>query len=100
MSDPRSYLTVAVILFLTGMAGFLMRRNMLVLFLAVELMLNGAGLALITFARTRLDMDGQALFFLMLALAAAESAVGLALVIAIYRRKHELDADSMNEMKG
>lgn len=98
--DPRPYLTVAVLLFLLGMAGFIMRRNMLVLFLAVELMLNGAGLALLTFARMHVDMDGQALFFLMLALAAAESAVGLALVIAIYRVKHKLDADAMNELKG
>lgn len=98
--DPKPYLTVAVLLFLLGMAGFMMRRNMLVLFLAVELMLNGAGLALITFARMRGDMDGQVLFFLMLALAAAESAVGLAMVIAIYRSKHRLDADAMNELKG
>lgn len=98
--DPRPFLTVAVLMFLLGMAGFMMRRNMLVLFLAVELMLNGAGLALLTFARMHGDMGGQALFFLMLALAAAESAVGLAMVIAIYRLKHRLDADSMNELKG
>ncbi len=98
--DPRPYLTVAVILFLLGAAGFLVRRNLLVLFLAVELMLNGAGLALITFARMHLSMDGEALFFIMLALAAAESAVGLAMVIAIYRNRHHLDADKLDDLKG
>ncbi len=98
--DPKAYLSVAVLLFTLGMAGFLMRRNLLVVFLAVELMLNAAGLALLTFARLRGDAGGQVLFFLVLALAAAESAVGLAMVIALYRLRHRLDADDLVELKG
>jgi NADH-quinone oxidoreductase subunit K len=101
--EPRLFLSVAVILFTIGMAGFLVRRNILVVFLAVELMLNAGALALLTFARHWGEaggVNGQVFFFLVLALAAAESAVGLSLVIALYRLKHRLDADDLAELKG
>lgn len=98
--EPKAYLTVAVLLFILGMAGFLMRRNMIVVFLAIELMLNAGALALITFARTMGNVSGHVLFFLVLALAAAESAVGLAMVIALYRMRHRLDTDDLAELKG
>lgn len=98
--EIKAHLTVAVLLFVIGMAGFMMRRNLLVVFLAVELMLNAAGLALLSFARMWADVNGQVLFFLVLALAAAESAVGLSLVIAVYRWRHRLDSDELAELKG
>ena len=98
--EPRAYLTVAVLLFCIGMTGFLTRRNLLIIFLSIELMLNAGAFALITFARLWGRTDPQVLFFLALALAAAESAVGLSLVIAIWRHRHETDATSINELKG
>lgn len=98
--DIRLYLSVSVILMTLGMAGFLMRRNLLVVFLSVELMLNAGGLAILTFSRMWGEASGQVLFFLVLALAAAESAVGLSLVIAIYRLRHRLDTDDLAELKG
>jgi NADH-quinone oxidoreductase subunit K len=98
--DPRDYLTVAVVLFAIGTAGFLTRRNLIVMFLSIELMLNAGGLALLTFARLWGESGGHVLFFLVLALAAAESAVGLSLVIALYRRKKSVDAEAVAELKG
>jgi NADH-quinone oxidoreductase subunit K len=99
-ADPKAYLVVAVLLFIIGMAGFLTRRSLLVVFLAVELVLNAGALALLTFARIYGDPGGHAFFFLILALAAAESAVGLSLVIALYRGRHHLDADRLTELRG
>ncbi len=98
--DPRDYLTVAVVLFAIGVAGFLTRRNLIVMFLSIELMLNAGGLALMTFARLWAEPGGHVLFFLVLALAAAESAVGLSLVIALYRRKKSVDAEAVADLKG
>ncbi len=98
--EPRAFLIVAAIMFSTGVLGFLTRRNLLVIFLSIELMLNAAALALITFARVWASVSGHVLFFLVLALAAAESAVGLSLVIAIYRHKHAVDAQSISDLKG
>ncbi|MEY2742093.1 MAG: hypothetical protein RIS21_461 [Planctomycetota bacterium] len=100
MVDPRDYLTIAAILFTLGVMGFLTRRSLLVIFLSIELMLNAGALALMTFARLRADGDPHVFFFIVLALAAAESAVGLSLVIALYRHKHGVDARDVAEMKG
>jgi NADH-quinone oxidoreductase subunit K len=98
--DLRAYLTVAAILFSIGVMGILTRRNLLVIFLSIELLLNSAALALITFARAWSSPDGHVLFFLVIALAAAESAIGLSLVIAIYRHKHAIEANRISELKG
>jgi NADH-quinone oxidoreductase subunit K len=98
--DPKAYLTVAAILFSIGVMGVLTRRNLLVIFLSVELLLNAAALALITFARVWGSGDGHVLFFLVIALAAAESAIGLSLVIAIFRHKQSVDAGKITELKG
>ena len=103
MTDPRAYLTVAILLFMTGMAGFMIRRNVLVLLLSLELMLNAGALTLITFARTmepEQALQGHTFFFLVVALAAAESAVGLSLIIALFRHRHRLDTDDLAELKG
>lgn len=98
--EPRAYLTVAAILFSIGVMGVLTRRNLLVIFLSIELLLNAAALALITFARVWGSADGHVLFFLVIALAAAESAIGLSLVIAIYRHKQAIDAEKISELRG
>jgi NADH-quinone oxidoreductase subunit K len=100
MADPRAYLTVAAILFTIGVMGVLTRRNLLVIYLSIELLLNSAALALITFARVWASTDGHVLFFLVIALAAAETAVGLSLVIAIFRHKRDLEAQRVSDLKG
>jgi len=100
MTDPRWFLSLSVLLFTLGMAGFLIRRNLLVVLLSVELMLNAGTLAILTFARVWGDDGGQAFFFLVIALAAAESAVGLSLIIAIFRLRHRISSDDMRELKG
>ncbi len=100
MNDPRCYLTVAMILFTLGMAGFLIRRNLLVVLLSIELMLNAGALALLTFSRVWGSSAGHAFFFLVIALAAAESAVGLALIIAVFRLRKKIDTDDLAELKG
>lgn len=95
-----AYAIVATLLFVIGAAGFLMRRNILVLFMSVELMLNAAGLLFITFARQWGNLDGQVFVFFIIALAAAEAAVGLSILIAIFRLKHHVDVDEIAELKG
>lgn len=100
MNDPRWFLTIAAILFAMGMAGFMIRKNLLVVLLSVELMLNAGALALLTFARMHLHAGAQAFFFIVIALAAAESAVGLALIIAVYRQRHSIDTDDLAELRG
>ncbi len=95
-----AYLIVASLLFLIGASGFLLRRNLLVMFMSIELMLNGAALLFITFARHWNRMDGQIFVFFIIALAAAEAAVGLSILIAIFRLKHRVNADELSELKG
>ena len=95
-----AYAIVATLLFVIGAAGFLMRRNLLILFMSVELMLNAAGLLFITFARRWGNLDGQVFVFFIIALAAAEAAVGLSILIAIFRLKHRVDVDELSELKG
>jgi NADH-quinone oxidoreductase subunit K len=98
--EPRAYLTVAAILFTIGVMGILTRRNLLVIYMSIELLLNSAALALITFARIWGSADGHVLFFLVVALAAAESAIGLSLVIAIFRHKHAIEVSKISDLKG
>jgi NADH-quinone oxidoreductase subunit K len=98
--DPRSYLTVAAILFSIGVMGMLTRRSLLVIFLSIELLLNSAALALITFARIWASPDGHVLFFLVVSLAAAESAVGLSFVIAIFRHKQAIETRDLSDLAG
>jgi NADH-quinone oxidoreductase subunit K len=93
------YLVLAAILFGIGLVGVLTKRNALVIMMCVELMLNAANLALIGFARALAQLDGQVVVFFVMVLAAAEAAVGLALVIALYRSRQTLDVDQLNLMK-
>ena len=94
-----SYLILSAILFTIGVVGFLVRRNTIVIFMSIELMLNAANLALVAFSRFLHSMDGQIFVFFVMSVAAAEAAVGLAIIIAIYRTRETVNADEMNLMK-
>jgi len=98
--DPKAYLLVSAILFILGVEGFILRRNLVVILMSIELMLNSANLTLVTFARSFQHMDGQVVAFFIMALAAAETAVGLAIIIAIFRLRRTVSADDMTMMKG
>jgi NADH-quinone oxidoreductase subunit K len=94
-----SYLILSAILFSIGVVGFLLRRNTIVIFMSIELMLNAANLALVAFSRFLHSMDGQIFVFFVMSVAAAEAAVGLAIIMAIYRTRETVNADEMNLMK-
>ena len=93
-------LLVAGVLFATGLAALLVRRNLIFMLISVEVMLNAAGLAFVAAGSRWGGADGQVMFLFILAMAAAEVSVGLALVILLYHRFHTLDADSASEMRG
>jgi NADH-quinone oxidoreductase subunit K len=94
------YLALGVVLFSIGALGVLVRRNVLVMFMCVELMLNAANLTLVTFARMLHDIGGQVLVFFVLVVAAAEVVIGLGIVVAIFRRRASAMADDLHIMKG
>jgi NADH-quinone oxidoreductase subunit K len=94
------YLVLSTVLFALGTAGVLMRRNAILIFMSVELMLNAANLAFVAFARAFLDVGGQVVVFFVMTVAAAEVAVGLALIVAIFRTKQSIDIDELHEMEG
>ena len=98
--DPSWYLVVSAVLFAIGTLGVLLRRSPLVVLLSLEIMLNSANLALITFARLHGDHDGQVFALAVMAVAAAEVVVGLGIIVAMSRRKLELDVDSMRVLRG
>ena len=94
-----AFLIVAMALFGIGTVGVLISRNMIVMFMCIELMLNAANLALIAFSRALNITDGHVLVFLVLTVAAAEAAVGLALVITVYRNRETINVDRFNLLK-
>ncbi|HJX42014.1 MAG TPA: NADH-quinone oxidoreductase subunit NuoK [Anaerolineales bacterium] len=101
MNVPTSYvLILSAVLFILGVLGVLVRRNALVMFMSIELMLNAANLAFIAFARANQNLSGQVFVFFVIAVAAAEVAVGLALIVAIFRTKHSIDVDQISSLKG
>jgi NADH-quinone oxidoreductase subunit K len=93
-------LALAAIMFVMGMLGFLLRKNAIVIFMCIELMLNAANLVFITFANFYQLIDGQVFVIFVMTIAAAEVAVGLALMVTIFRTKHSIDIDQMNSLKG
>jgi len=97
---PNYYLVVAALLFTIGAVGLLLRRNVLVMFMCVELMLNAANLTFVTYSRALNDVGGQAIVFFTLVVAAAEVAVGLAIIVAIFRRRRGATADDVRLLKG
>lgn len=94
------YLVVGALLFTIGAVGLLVRRNVLVMFMCVELMLNAANLTFVTFARELNDVGGQVIVFFTLVVAAAEVAVGLAIIVAIFRRRRGATADDVHLLRG
>ena len=92
-------LLLSLLLFGTGVVGVFLRRNVITLFMCIELMLNAVNLAIVAFSRGIGRFDGQVLVFFVMVVAAAEAAVGLAIVIAIHRHKDTLDVDAFNLMK-
>ena len=93
------YLAVSVLLFSLGMAGVLLRRNALVVFMSLELMLNASNLALVAFSRFRGDLHGQVFVFFIITVAAAEVAVGLAIIVALFRRRQTVQVDEITSMR-
>jgi NADH-quinone oxidoreductase subunit K len=91
---------LSAVLFALGVTGVLVRRNVIVIFMSIELMLNAANLAFIAFAREAGSMEGQIFVFFVIAVAAAEVAVGLALIVAIYRSRGTIDIDEISSMRG
>lgn len=100
-SIPIEYFVVlSAVLFVMGVLGVLVRRNAIMIFMSVELMLNAANLALVAFSRQWGEVQGHLLVFFVMTVAAAEVAVGLALIVAIFRQKHSIDIDELNQMQG
>lgn len=94
------YLALSAILFAIGVLGVLIRRNAIIIFMSIEMMLNAANLAFVAFAREFGSLDGQIIVFFVLAVAAAEVAVGLALIVAIFRAKASIDVDEVSQLRG
>ena len=97
---PAYYLTVAALLFTIGAVGLLVRRNTLVMFMCVELMLNAVNLTFVSFAKALNDVGGQVIVFFTWVVAASVVAVGLAIIVAIFRRRPEATADDVDLLKG
>ncbi len=93
------YLVVSFLLFGIGLAGVLVRRNILIIYMSLELMLNSANLALVALSRHNNHLDGQIMVFFVITVAAAEVAVGLALIVALYRRRRTTQVADLNTMK-
>jgi len=93
------YLTVSALLFCLGLLGVIVRRNLLVMYMSLELMLNAANLALVAFSRFNDNLNGQVLVFFIITVAAAEVSVGLALIVALYRKRQSAHAEDLTTMK-
>lgn len=96
-SEP--YLVLSAILFAVGVAGFLLRRNAIIAFMSVELMLNATNLSFVTFSRQHGNLDGQVASFFVMVVAAAEVVVGLAIIVSIYRARRSASVDDANLLK-
>ena len=94
------YLTLSVVLFTIGTIGFCTRKNPLVMFMSVEIMLNSANLAFVAFSRYLNVIDGQVIVFFIMTIAAAEVVVGLAIIVAIFRSRATIDVDEVNALHG
>ncbi len=94
------FVVLSAVLFIMGVLGVLVRRNAIMIFMSVELMLNAANLSLVAFAQQWSSVGGQLIVFFVITIAAAEVAVGLALIVAIFRTKKSIDIDELNAMQG
>lgn len=101
MSVPLlGYLVLSALLFTIGVVGLLIRRNVIVMFMCIEIMLNAVNLSFIAFSRFHHDMGGHLFAFMVIAVAAAEAGIGLALIVNIFRHRRTLDVDRINLMQG
>jgi len=97
--SPIHYLALSAILFVIGGVGVLVRRNAIIIFMSIELMLNAANLAFVAFSRMNGNLDGQAIAFFVMVVAAAEVVVGLAILMAIFRTRRSASVDEANLLK-
>ncbi len=97
--NPANYLVLAAILFTIGAFGVLIRRNAIVVFMCIELMLNASNLTLVTFSRLNGSLDGQIIAFFVMVVAAAEVVVGLAIILTIFRTRQSASVDDANLLK-
>ena len=97
--NPSNYLVLSAILFAIGAGGVLVRRNAIVVFMCIELMLNASNLAFVTFARTLGQLDGQVVAFFVMVVAAAEVVIGLAIIVSIFRTRNSASVDEPNLLK-
>ncbi len=100
MVQTEAYVMLSAVLFVLGTMGVLLRRNAILVFMSVELMLNAANLALVAFARQWNQVQGHVFVFFVMTVAAAEVAVGLALIVAIFRTKQSINIDELHQMEG
>jgi NADH-quinone oxidoreductase subunit K len=100
MVPTEAYILLSVVLFVLGTMGVLLRRNAILVFMSVELMLNAANLALVAFARQWNQVEGHLFVFFVMTVAAAEVAVGLALIVTIFRTKNSINIDELHQMEG
>jgi len=100
MATPVHYLVLSAILFAIGAVGVVVRRNVIVIFMSVELMLNAGNLAFVAFARSMGSIDGQVFVFFVMTVAAAEVAIGLALIVNLFRLRESVFVDEINLLKG
>jgi NADH-quinone oxidoreductase subunit K len=100
MVETEAYVILSAVLFTLGAMGVMLRRNAILVFMSVELMLNAANLALVAFARHWGSIDGQVFVFFIITVAAAEVAVGLALIVMIFRSKQSINIDTLHQMEG
>ena len=94
------YIALSAALFTTGVIGVLIRRNPIVMFMSIELMLNAANLAFAAFGRDLVSIDGQIIALMVIAVAAAEVVIGLAIIVTIFRSRQTVDVDEINTLKG
>jgi NADH-quinone oxidoreductase subunit K len=94
------YISLSAVMFIIGVAGFLTRRNIIIMFMSVELMLNAVNISLVSFSHFLQDMRGQVFVFFVIAVAAAEAAIGLGIIIALFRNRPTTNVDEASEMKG
>ena len=100
MITPLDYFMVlSAVLFAIGVAGMLIRRNIIVMFMSIELMLNAVNLAFVTLGRRMASMDGQVIVFFVMTVAAAEAAVGLGIIISLFRNRETVNADELNLLR-
>jgi NADH-quinone oxidoreductase subunit K len=100
MVGPAHYITLSAVLFTIGVIGVLTRKNAIIVFMAIEIMLNAANLALVTFAMTIGDVAGLIMVLLVMAVAAAEAAVGLAIIVAMFRHRETVNIEAFNVLRG